>query len=539
MTGASLLLSWLMLFPGQAPTPGEVIPLNLRNLRIPVNLPEGRRTELRELLLFASIDQGRTWQQVAVIGPDKDAFNFNAPADGSYWLIVAAVDRQGRQDPDNLQKHGPDMRLAIDTSKPLLRLTQGQRQGEDVVIAWELKEEAPDWNSFRLEYQTKDGASSWTRIPVTAGLTGQARFRPPSPEPLVVRLVLKDQAGNESLTTLDVAGTLTTASFSASPPVAPPPGATPPAAPPPSAGTPLPPPAATPIFPPVAPPAANPVATPVSRSTPPPADKTPEPSALPRGVEVPPVDAGPPMRPVASTETTTSVQGPTVAPSAPAPSRKPLPPLQHVNHTEVTLNYELNKVGPSGIGAVELWWTQNDGQSWELYATDPEVRGAANGRHERTLELPGDGVYGFRLVVRSKAGLGKSPPRLGDLPEIRVEVDTQPPVGQLFPVGPDPQRPGALLLQWSARDRNLTANPVSLEWAERREGPWTPIAVGLSNVGRHSWHLPEQLPVQVYLRMRLRDLAGNEGIAITNEPQLVDLSEPEGKLLTVSGPRRP
>jgi hypothetical protein len=46
--------------------------------------------------------------------------------------------------------------------------------------------------------------------------------------------------------------------------------------------------------------------------------------------------------------------------------------------------------------------------------------------------------------------------------------------------------------------------------------------------------LPDRLPVEVYLRLRARDLAGNESVAVTAEPQLVDLSEPEGKLLNVS-----
>ena len=42
------------------------------------------------------------------------------------------------------------------------------------------------------------------------------------------------------------------------------------------------------------------------------------------------------------------------------------------------------------------------------------------------------------------------------------------------------------------------------------------------------------MPVQVYMRLRVRDLAGNESVAVTADPQLVDLSEPEGKLLNVS-----
>ena len=45
--------------------------------------------------------------------------------------------------------------------------------------------------------------------------------------------------------------------------------------------------------------------------------------------------------------------------------------------------------------------------------------------------------------------------------------------------------------------------------------------------------LPESLPVQVFLRLRARNLARNESVFTTNEPLLVDLSEPVGKLIGV------
>ena len=40
--------------------------------------------------------------------------------------------------------------------------------------------------------------------------------------------------------------------------------------------------------------------------------------------------------------------------------------MQIVNTTQVSLDYEVNKVGPSGIGKVELWVTQDDGQ-WKVF----------------------------------------------------------------------------------------------------------------------------------------------------------------------------
>src|SRR5262249_54940228 len=121
------------------------------------------------------------------------------------------------------------------------------------------------------------------------------------------------------------------------------------------------------------------------------------------------------------------------APPPGVPARKPLPPLQYVNINEITLEYELTKVGPSGIGSIELWWTQNDGQTWDRYAVDDTVKpNMPSGRHERRLELPGDGVYGFALVIKSRAGIGKPAPKAGDVPELRVEVDTKAPEINLY-----------------------------------------------------------------------------------------------------------
>ena len=43
--------------------------------------------------------------------------------------------------------------------------------------------------------------------------------------------------------------------------------------------------------------------------------------------------------------------------------------LHHINQHAIKLQYELKRVGPSGIGGVEIWLTKDDGaQGWEAYA---------------------------------------------------------------------------------------------------------------------------------------------------------------------------
>jgi hypothetical protein len=515
--------AWACLWLALGQAPADVLVTNQRSLSIPINIQDARRAELRELVLYASNDQGQTWQQVAAMLPTQTAFTFTAPIDGSYWLRAAVINRQNKQEPENLYQGPPDQKVVIDTMKPLLRMKSPERQGDDIALAWELQEDNPEWSSFRLEYQPKNGGTAWTPIHATAGLTGQTRFRPSVPGPITIRLSFKDQAGNQAFAVAEATGTITTAQFN-----------TP--APAPTASTPIFPGAPAPSLPVL--PGMNDAAPPVAETP-----KLPMPPELPRTFPMnqPPVVApawngSPPAAPgkiLASSETAPPVG---LAPTAPLTPRRELPILQYVNHSEVTLEYELTRVGPSGIGSVDLWWTQNDGQAWELYAIDPESKSGtiSNGRHKRTVELPGDGVYGFILVVKSKAGLGKAPPRAGDVPEIRIQVDTTGPLADLYEPQPDGQKPNTLVLQWSARDNNLANLPIHLEWSAKREGPWVAIASPLANIGKHSWTLPEQLPVQVYLRLRVRDLAGNESVAVSNDAVLVDLSEPQGRLVNVS-----
>ena len=85
---------------------------------------------------------------------------------------------------------------------------------------------------------------------------------------------------------------------------------------------------------------------------------------------------------------------------------------------------------------------------------------------------------GYYVVVKSKAGLGKSPPVKSDIPHIRVEVDTTFPEAVLYSPQPEVGQRDTLVLTWKATDRNLSLNPVILEWSEKREGPWSPIGAG-------------------------------------------------------------
>src|SRR5262249_32594899 len=149
----------------------------------------------------------------------------------------------------------------------------------------------------------------------------------------------------------------------------------------------------------------------------------------------------------------------------------------------------LKGMGPSGIGAVELWYTRN-GQIWYKY----------NGEGTQTqspfiVEVAEDGLYGFTVVACNGVGIGKRAPQPGDAPQIWVDVDTTKPEVHLLITQAGADETGrTLTLRWTALDRNLVARPITLSYAERPQGPWIPFATNLENQGEYTWHISSGLP---------------------------------------------
>lgn len=241
------------------------------------------------------------------------------------------------------------------------------------------------------------------------------------------------------------------------------------------------------------------------------------------------------------TNNTDRTPPPSAGSAAPPPGS---PAVQIVKAREVRLDFTVAKVGPSGLGAADVYVTLDKGASWKKMPGGevpislsknadlhgPEVSGSVS------VQLPTEGIiYGFLVAVKSKAGLAPPPPNAGDPPQALVEWDTRAPEGRLFKPKPDSTQPNTLLLGWEAKDRNLADKPITLEWAEQKDGPWKRIGEEpLPNSGQYSWHLPEGLPPRVYLRLTMSDRAGNESRAQTDNPVLIDLSVPQTTIIGVA-----
>lgn len=204
------------------------------------------------------------------------------------------------------------------------------------------------------------------------------------------------------------------------------------------------------------------------------------------------------------------------------------PVVRLVNSKHIRLDYAVKDVGRSGIADVELWCTR-DGHTWKKYP------GPAQHTPPYAVDVSDEDLYGFTLVGRSGAGLGQKPPQPGDRPQVWVEVDVTPPVVRLLGVdaGTGP-RAGTLSILWSASDKNLAAEPITLSYAARAEGPWLPIACRVANSGRYLWRMPPDMPERFLVRVQAVDRAGNSAAAQTPTPIPADLAQPRVEIVTVS-----
>ncbi|HZT79492.1 MAG TPA: hypothetical protein VFA26_04705 [Gemmataceae bacterium] len=228
---------------------------------------------------------------------------------------------------------------------------------------------------------------------------------------------------------------------------------------------------------------------------------------------------------------------PGAAPGKPLPGGDAVPPspppaggpVRWVNSTRVQLNYSIENKGKWGVSAVELWGTR-DGRNWQKYDEQ------ANAQPPYVVEVKEEGAYGFTLIAKNGVGRsGDPPPQVGDPPQVWVKVDLTKPVvrvqGAEVGKGADS---GNLTVFYDARDENLDDRPITISFAEHREGPWTKVAEKERHTGRYVWKMPQDVPYKVYLRVEAVDKAGNVGAAETEQPVAVDLSQPKVRVLDVT-----
>ncbi len=544
------------------------IPFNVR----PGATPETQPTAVR---IFVSWDQGQSWHFYDERRPEEGRFRFRARQDGEFWFATQTIDRSGRS--DTAKPNSPQLKLVIDTQRPQL-LVQAQVDGSsNVNLALSAADASLAPTTLKVEYQdAAGGGGTWQLVDVrTSGampaqLTAQTTFRPNvAGRSINLRAEIADAAGNVayysqrlSLNPLPKPPGVAAYSPPADPSATPwpsnasagsntdiaasrpsareqvqipnvvsnpflGPGRLASGSAPPASSEPLPPPT-TPLdtLPaPAGPPTFAPAADAGAFDRPPSAaDSFPAPSPAAPSFQEPPADAFPPPAPGQEI-----MPSPEFAPQPAAPSESvPAPDGQKprlTNSRRFSLEYDVETVGPEGLQAVELWGTTDGGRNWVKWGSDPDKASPFD------VEVNSEAIYGFRIVIVGRNGLATGSPRPGEAADIWVGVDLTRPsallVSAAYGQGP---AAGKLDIRWEASDANLGSRPISLAIGERADGPFSPLAAGLPNSGQYLWEFDPRSPRQIYLRLEVRDEAGNVAVDQLTDPIKVEGLEPKGRI---------
>jgi hypothetical protein len=451
-----------------------------------------------EVQMLVSHDSGAHWQLYAHAQPNQKQIPFRTATEGEYWFAIRTVDRAGKFHPENISV--PGLRVFVDTTPPHMQLTAQCGQAGQINVQWQIGELHPKPDSLSLQYRVLPNGP-WQSVAldeknstVSDGTqTGEVSWWPqPGTREIQIRAEVTDLAGNKSVSHAQIKidkDTATGANIAAA-----------------NKGK---------IEAAPKPPAGN-AAT---------AGKTERLANRSNIIDPPSSGVSLGLNPPIGNRYQAAGDKPT------DPELSLLPPGERpkmINTRLFELDYELESVGPSGVSRVELWGTRDAGRTWRMYTVDDDNRSPIS------VSVDEEGIYGFRIVATSGAGLSQEQPKSGDLPSIWVGVDLTKPIAHIISAdlgkGKDD---GQLLITWEASDKMLADRPVTLAFSQNPGGPWTTIATGLENTGRYTWTIDSRVPPLIYLRLEVRDEAGNLSIDDRKAPIALDQVRPSAKIREV------
>lgn len=524
--------------PSPAPElpPAETPPLATRQTTFTIPFSVDPRAAIREVQLYVSSDQGRNWSLYGRQRPDAGRFLFRAEHDGEYWFAPRTMDLRTPEAPP--ATFTPELRVRVDTTAPKVDLAARVGPAGEIIATYEASDDDLVTESVTIEYQPA-GEQRWQTVvldPAKARLEdGKYRgeavwFAQTQHRAINLRIVARDGAGNSAIVNRGVylpsvtqrsaaAAQSATSQASAAPPLAEDPfrrrdGHV-------SERAPQAWPAETVKRPDAQPPAARPEND----------LSTFKPVAMPlhdavaqRAEPAPATDTGafPATRP------TSDPAIPAADDATPATPRDDLPPGERpsfTNKKRFKLDYGTDDIPPEQIRTVELWGTHDGGRTWLKWGDDPDRQSPFE------VEVEEEGVFGYRVVIVHENGMASHAPRPGDTADIWVGVDTTLPEGRIttatFGKGINS---GQLQIQWQASDAWLLARPITLSYASEPQGPWTTLAGGLANTGQYFWRVEPSVPRRVYLKLEVRDAAGNLTEHKLAEPIELEGLAPQGRI---------
>ena len=172
----------------------------------------------------------------------------------------------------------------------------------------------------------------------------------------------------------------------------------------------------------------------------------------------------------------------------------------------LNLDYQLKNVGPSGVAAVEVWVTRNEGSTWRQLTLDKDKTSPVRFMVEE------DGLWGFRTRAVNDVGNSEDAPRAGAPPSLSLIIDTIPPEVELL--GSTVSN-GKLRLVWSVKENNLPLNPVRIDYSLDGGHTWVISKDNIPQAGGYSIDLPHGVGDEFDVRVAVKDLAHLEGTVQT------------------------
>ncbi len=546
----ALASSGALAFPNPAgPTDAKLPKLqylksDTMSLGISAPPPDGNGAKPIEVQLHVSDDQGKHWTKSLVVGPTGKKFIFKAPHDGEFWFMVRT------KYPGNLllpnEAPSPMSRAMIDTVPPTLDLLAERGDGGAIHVRWNATDANLDPPTLKIGDQAEGADTTWRQVALDeppAGTKGNYRGEidvvpQDAAGQITLRAVIRDLAANEMTTERLVSPPDTTADrrgqratrakvtrwepvpserFQGQEPDEERPADGPPSGM--SAQYPGDAPEAEPIAP--------------GRLT----------GGKRRPLAAAPDEPDAEEIPMPRRDGHRTVAGQLLQPAGPpylghAPENDdrldedfqgellPAGVRPHfVNTREFEMMYDVEEVGSSGVARVELWATRDGGRNWESFGEDDDCQSPM------LVEVDEEGTYGFRVVIENGAGRRGLAPTAGDLPDVWVGVDLTKPRARLISAEQGAgEEAGELVIAWEADDERLSARPITLSFSDSPGGPWTTIASGLKNTGSYAWRLDRRVADQIYLRLEVRDEAGNTTTIEPPDPLPINRARPQGRI---------
>ncbi|MCA9119676.1 MAG: hypothetical protein H6822_34190 [Planctomycetaceae bacterium] len=487
------------------------------NIPFSVDLSRGMP---REVQLFVSQDAGKTWHFYGRQVPTAKNFPFRAAGDGDFWFTSRTIDPQRSVPP--VEQLRPELHVQVDTKQPQMEFTAVAGSGGEVTTAWKVADPTLDPKSLTIDYQTVPGGA-WRSVAIdnskswsTPGsLLGEMTwFLEGEASNVTVRAEVADGAGNKSVVNRQVTlSRVPNRAISGAGGVQ-------------NSTTPVAQIAPSPIVDGSNQNSSTASFKPTIESTRWPANNqlraesangTSADQGSELGTQVGEVNTGryEPEAPGVSSAVTSVPDAATTSSNPEYSARSSLPPGERArmtNSLHFQLDYELDSVGPEGVDEVQLWGSKDFGQTWVRWSLDDDLRSPLE------VHVESEGIYGFRVVIVGRNGLATPAPHQGDLADIWVGVDTTRPIARISSAAyGDGVHAGELDIRWEIIDESIGERAVTLLFSEHPTGPWTTIAAGLPNTQQYYWSVDPNTPREIYLRLEVRDEAGN-----TAEHQLVE-----------------